>query len=87
MRGVAGAVGRACSALDRENVNIVAIAQGSTECTFSLVVPKRDMKAALVSIHREFQLGDATNRRMAENATPYPCYQSLPASNSTDQGS
>ena len=86
MRGVAGAVGRACSALDRENVSIVAIAQGSTECTFSLVVPKGDMKAALVSIHREFQLGDTASRSVAEPVTPYPCYQTLPDNTHTEQG-
>jgi aspartokinase/homoserine dehydrogenase 1 len=86
MRGVAGAVGRACSALDRENVSIVAIAQGSTECTFSLVVPKGDMKAALVSIHREFQLGDTAARNVAEPMAPYPCYQTLPNDNHTEQG-
>jgi len=79
-------VGRACSALDRENVSIVAIAQGSTECTFSLVVPKGDMKAALVSIHREFQLGDASNRRVAEPPTPYPCYRTSPNNNHAEQG-
>ncbi len=86
MRGVAGVVGRACSALDRENLGIVTIAQGSTECTLSLVVPKGDMKAALVSLHREFQLGDASNRSVAEPATPYPCYQTLPNNNHTEQG-
>ena len=86
MRGVAGAVGRACSALDRENVSIVAIAQGSTDCTFSLVVPKGDMKAALISLHCEFQLGDGSNRRIAEPAMPYPCCQTLPTNNHTGQG-
>jgi aspartate kinase len=68
MRGVAGVVGRACSALDRENIGIVAIAQGSTECTLSLVVPKGDMKAALVSLHREFQLGSTSNGALADRA-------------------
>lgn len=85
MRGVAGAVGRACSALDRESVSIVAIAQGSTECTFSLVVPKGDMKSAVVSLHREFQLGHAPGRGMVEAVTAYPCYQALPSNNS-EQG-
>jgi aspartate kinase len=72
MRGVAGAVGRACCALDRENVSIVAIAQGSTECTFTLVVPKGDMKAAVVSIHREFQLGNTPSPMMPKSPMPYP---------------
>jgi aspartokinase/homoserine dehydrogenase 1 len=57
MRGVSGIVGRAFGALGRENVNIIAIAQGSSECNISFVVPQSDMKAALVTTHREFQLG------------------------------
>jgi aspartokinase/homoserine dehydrogenase 1 len=83
LRGIAGVVGRTFSALDRENVNIIAIAQGSTECTLSFVVAKGDMKAALNSIHREFKLG---NNIADEHATPYPVYQSLPAAHSTEQG-
>jgi bifunctional aspartokinase / homoserine dehydrogenase 1 len=86
IRGITGVVGRTCSALDRENVNIVAIAQGSTECTMSFVVAKRDMKAALLSIHREFQLENASNGTMAEPETHYQCFESLQASHSADQG-
>jgi bifunctional aspartokinase / homoserine dehydrogenase 1 len=86
MRGIAGVVGRTCSALDRENVNIVAIAQGSTECTMTFVVEKRDMKAALLSIHREFQLENASNSSTAELETHYQCFETLQASNSADQG-
>jgi aspartate kinase len=81
LRGIAAVVGRTCSALDRENVSIVAIAQGSNECTLSLVVAKGDMKAALLSIHREFQLGDPSDRRTAEPVIPYPCYQTVPTNN------
>jgi len=87
LRRIAGVVGRTFSALDRANVNIVAIAQGSTESTISLVVAKRDMKAALVGIHSEFQLGSASNRGMNEPATPYPCYQNSSVNDSSDQGS
>jgi bifunctional aspartokinase / homoserine dehydrogenase 1 len=72
MRGMAGFVGRTFRALDRENVNIVAIAQGSTECTLSLVVAKRDTKAALTSIHREFQLGDPLSGIVTEHVAPHP---------------
>jgi aspartate kinase len=57
MRGISGIVGRTFTALGREDVNIVAIAQGSSECNISFVVGQKDMKAALVTIHREFQLG------------------------------
>ena len=57
MRGVSGIAGRTFGALGRENVNIIAIAQGSSECNISFVVPQKDMKAALITIHHEFQLG------------------------------
>jgi len=57
MRGLSGIVGRTFSALGREDVNIIAIAQGSSECNISFVVGQKDMKTALVTTHREFQLG------------------------------
>jgi hypothetical protein len=57
MRGVSGIVGQTIGALRRENVNIIAIAPGSSECNISFVVAQKDMKAALVTTHREFQLG------------------------------
>ena len=56
MRG-SGTVGRTFTALGRENVNVVAIAQGSSECNISFVVSKDDVKAALETTHREFRLG------------------------------
>ena len=57
MRGIPGILGRTLGALGRENVNIIAIAQGSSECNISVVVAQKDMRAALVTAHREFQLG------------------------------
>ena len=57
MRGVSGIVSRTFGVLGRENVNIIAIAQGASECNISFVVARREMKAALVAAHREFQLG------------------------------
>lgn len=57
MRGVPGLAGRTFSALGRENVNIIAIAQGSSESNISFVVAEKDVKSALVATHREFGLG------------------------------
>jgi aspartokinase/homoserine dehydrogenase 1 len=57
MRGIPGILGRTLGALGRENVNIIAIAQGSSGCNISVVVAQKDMRAALVTAHREFQLG------------------------------
>jgi bifunctional aspartokinase / homoserine dehydrogenase 1 len=57
MRGMAGIAGRTFSALGRENVNVIAIAQGSSQCNISFLLASKDMKTALSAIHREFQLG------------------------------
>lgn len=58
MRGTRGIAGRTFSALGRENVNIIAIAQGSSETNISFVVERGAMKAALEATHREFKLGE-----------------------------
>jgi aspartokinase/homoserine dehydrogenase 1 len=79
-------LGRTSSALDRENINIIAIAQGANECTLSFVVARQDMKAALVSLHQEFQLAKPSHRVMAEHAIPPPCYQGLLSGPIVDQG-
>ena len=50
-------VGRTFGALGQEGLNVIAIAQGSSECILSFVVAQNDMKTALETAHREFQLG------------------------------
>ena len=57
MRGTVGMAGRTFSTLGRENVNIIAIAQGSSESNISFVVEQKDMKKAVLALHREFGLG------------------------------
>jgi aspartokinase/homoserine dehydrogenase 1 len=57
MRGAPGLAGRTFNALGRDNVNIIAIAQGSSESNISFVVSEHDVKAALAATHREFALG------------------------------
>jgi len=61
MRGTPGVAGRTFSALGRENVNIIAIAQGSSESNISYVVAEKDMKVALAATHREFGLSTRTS--------------------------
>jgi aspartokinase len=56
MRGTPGVAGRTFNAVGRENVNIKAIAQGSSESNISFVVSEKDMKVALQATHREFNL-------------------------------
>jgi aspartokinase/homoserine dehydrogenase 1 len=72
MRSVPGIVGRAFGALGREKVNIIAIAQGSSEFTVSFVVAKKDMNTALASLHWEFRLGSLSNRTPSEDENYYP---------------
>jgi aspartate kinase len=59
MRGTPGVAGRTLSAVGRDSVNIIAIAQGSSESNISFVVSEKEMKAALAATHREFGLAGA----------------------------
>jgi bifunctional aspartokinase / homoserine dehydrogenase 1 len=56
MRGTPGVAGRTFNAVGRENVNIIAIAQGSSETNISFVVFEKEIKVALAATHREFGL-------------------------------
>ncbi|HTV60023.1 MAG TPA: aspartate kinase [Verrucomicrobiae bacterium] len=58
MRGTVGVAGRTFSTLGREGINIIAIAQGSSEANISFVVDQSAMKKALLALHREFGLGE-----------------------------
>ena len=64
MRGIPGVAGRTFSVLGREGVNVIAIAQGSSECNISFVVERKSMKAALEATHREFALDGAAPQSM-----------------------
>ncbi len=52
MRHTTGIAGRIFSALGRDRLNVIAIAQGSSECSISLIVDARDGDEAVRSIHR-----------------------------------
>jgi len=56
MRGTPGVAGRTFSAMGRENINIIAIAQGSSETNISFVIEDKSVKHALLTTHREFGL-------------------------------
>ena len=53
MRGTAGLAGRLFSAISRQNVNIIAIAQGSSELTISVVVHRDGLERAIQAVHEE----------------------------------
>jgi aspartokinase/homoserine dehydrogenase 1 len=56
MKGTPGIAGRAFGALGRQGINIIAIAQGSSELSISFAVKSADVKDAVKVIHEEFQL-------------------------------
>ncbi len=62
MRGMPGIAGRTFSALGRRNINIIAIAQGSSEYNVSLVVEAGVMGEAVQWMHREFGLEQRASR-------------------------
>jgi bifunctional aspartokinase / homoserine dehydrogenase 1 len=56
MRGKPGVAARTFSALSSEKVNIVAIAQGSSELNITVAVSEQDATRALLALHAEYQL-------------------------------
>ena len=58
MRGIPGVAGRTFAALGREGVNIIAIAQGSSEYNISLVIEAAATQLAVNTLHKEFRLGE-----------------------------
>jgi bifunctional aspartokinase / homoserine dehydrogenase 1 len=84
MRSIPGIVGRIFGVLGRENINLIAIAHGSSVCTVSFVVTKKDMPAAITAIHREFRLGAPADRAPSNHTfADEDCFQpGQPAQNS-----
>jgi aspartokinase/homoserine dehydrogenase 1 len=56
MRGSSGLAGRIFTAISRENVNVIAIAQGSSELTISVVVRRDGLEKAVLAVHTECHL-------------------------------
>ncbi|MGH9897644.1 MAG: aspartate kinase, monofunctional class [Pyrinomonadaceae bacterium] len=56
MRGTAGIAGRTFSAIGSAGINIIVIAQGSSEYNISFVVEAGTAAEAVVCLHREFDL-------------------------------
>ena len=61
MRGTPGIAGKTFNAMGREGVNIIAIAQGSSESNISFVIEEKSVVAALQALHREFGLHQSAN--------------------------
>jgi aspartokinase/homoserine dehydrogenase 1 len=58
MRHNPGASGRMFRALGRNNINVAAIAQGSSELNISAVIPQVDLQKALNALHEAFFLSE-----------------------------
>ena len=57
MQGKPGIAGRIFTAISRENVNIIAIAQGSSELTIAIVVARDGLEKAVRAVHAECGMG------------------------------
>ena len=57
MQGKPGLAGRIFTAVSREQVNIIAIAQGSSELTIAIVVRRDGLEKAVRAVHAECALG------------------------------
>jgi aspartokinase len=53
MRGTPGLAGRLFQAISQQDVNIIAIAQGSSELTISVVVHRDGLERAIQAVHKE----------------------------------
>ncbi|MEZ4667170.1 MAG: aspartate kinase [Anaerolineae bacterium] len=51
MSGIPGVAGRVFSTMGGHNINVVAIAQGSSECSISFVVTESDHERAVIALH------------------------------------
>jgi aspartokinase/homoserine dehydrogenase 1 len=57
MRGTSGLAGRVFTAISQEDINIIAIAQGSSELTIGIVVRRDGLEKAVRAVHEECRLG------------------------------
>jgi len=62
MRGTPGLAGRIFTAISRERINIIAIAQGSSELTIAIVVHRGGLEKAVQAVHAECRLGELARR-------------------------
>jgi aspartate kinase len=58
MRGTPGLAGRIFTAISRERVNIIAIAQGSSELTIAIVVNRTGLEKAVQAVHAECRMAE-----------------------------
>jgi aspartate kinase len=57
MRGIKGIAARVFSSVSKDNINVIMIAQGSSELNLAFVVDNDDCEKAVRSLHEAFMLG------------------------------
>lgn len=62
MKGTAGLAGRLFTAISAREINIIAIAQGSSELTIAIVVKEDRLQDAVRAVHEECNLGSTGYR-------------------------
>jgi aspartate kinase len=63
MRGTPGLAGRIFTAISRERINIIAIAQGSSELTIAIVVRRDELEKAVRAVHAECRMAEQARAR------------------------
>ncbi len=70
MRGTPGVAGRVFSLLGESRINVLAIAQGSSECSISFIVAEQDLEKAVGELH-SLALETVENDRINGLGSPY----------------
>ena len=68
MQGTPGLAGRIFTAISRERINIIAIAQGSNELTIAIVVRRDGLEAAVRAVHAECGMGSERHQGKRQKA-------------------
>jgi aspartate kinase len=72
MRGTPGIAGRIFTAISRERVNIIAIAQGSSELTIAIAVHRDGLEKAVRAVHAECRMAEQARAAGREAAPASP---------------
>jgi aspartate kinase len=65
MRGTVGVASKVFGAVAKNNVNVMMIAQGSSELNLAFVVKDSDCEAAVRALHEEFDLAEQVSAKNA----------------------
>lgn len=67
MQGAPGWAGHIFMAISREGVNVIAIAQGSSELTIAVVVSREGLEKAVRAVHAECHMGENARAHSGSN--------------------